>query len=96
MEAICSSKMLVDYYQATWNYIREDSTLQDLFCMFPAGHSTVIPRKPAYGLPGHLQIQVKYQCMIRQALRRLKKYIVITVSINFASYAIFHMILELS
>jgi hypothetical protein len=27
MEAICSSKMLVDFQQTTWHYIPEDSTV---------------------------------------------------------------------
>jgi hypothetical protein len=33
---------------------------KDLFCMFPAGYSTVISRKSVYSLPGHLQIQLKF------------------------------------
>jgi hypothetical protein len=54
----------VDFYQTIWRYFPEDrtpyipeeSTHKDLFCMFPAGKSGVIPRKPAYRLPSRLQI----------------------------------------
>jgi hypothetical protein len=35
--------------------------------MFSAGHSREIARRPAYGLPGHLQIQFKDHGMVSQA-----------------------------
>jgi hypothetical protein len=63
--------------------------------IFPGRYSGAIPNKPVYGLPCHLQIQVKDPDMVRQVLRRLKKYILITVSINFASRAISLMVLAL-
>jgi hypothetical protein len=46
--------MSVDLYQAE-NLVAEDITYKDLFYMFPAGQCREIPRRPAFGLPGHLQ-----------------------------------------
>lgn len=50
------------FYQTTQYYrpkgsilhAAEDSTHKDLFSMYTAGQSRVIPRKPAYGISGHL------------------------------------------
>jgi hypothetical protein len=51
MEAVCSSETSEDFYPSKRRYIPEDSiifipehsTLEDPFCMFPPGHSIVIP-----------------------------------------------------
>jgi hypothetical protein len=40
--------------------------------MFPAGQSRGIPKNPAHGLPGHLQIQFKDQDMVKQAVKDQK------------------------
>lgn len=89
MEAVCSSKMLVDFYQATWHYVREDITRRHHPSRFilhiSCKVSGVIPRKPTYGLPCHLRVQVKDQGMV--TLR--------TVSIHFAPCAIFLIAFEL-
>jgi hypothetical protein len=45
----------VHFYPTTL-HIPEGSMHKDLFCMFPTGHSRVISRKPANGLPDHCQI----------------------------------------
>lgn len=59
VETVNSSETSVHLYQTTQPYIPEDSTCQDLFYIFPAGHYKLLPRKPAYGFMGHHHIKVE-------------------------------------
>jgi hypothetical protein len=61
--------MLMDFYQMTHHYIPQDSTFKDLFCMFPARYSSVIPKKLPYCLPTETQMQIKEEYVISQALK---------------------------
>jgi hypothetical protein len=62
----------VDFYQTTWRYVPEDTTLyipeeityKNLFCIFSAGKS----RRPAHDLPSGGQEEIKAQGMVCQAI----------------------------
>jgi hypothetical protein len=59
----------MDFYEATGHYIPQESTHKNLFSKFPAGKSGVIPRTPAYGLHGQMEVQFKDQHIVTHSLK---------------------------